>query len=154
MPDEVYQHNLLGNLLLKVKLRRGKHISDASINGKNIVSYFEDQGFGFIYFPKLAQTEYTLTYEVGEKFPDTYVYNDGTYNVYSLETRDKNARLNIRLYGQQTVTIAGIEKPFEIVVDNANVLLKSHQYDSKDRTLKMVLKAHDIQGEQTLISIK
>lgn len=154
MPDDVYQHNLLGNLVLKVKLPEGKHVSSANINGENIVSYFEDQGFGFIYLPKLAQTEYTLTFEVGENFPDTYVYNDGTYNVYSLETNDNNTRLSLSLYGQQTVMIVGIEKPFEIVVDNVNVLLKSHQYDLKDRTLKMVLKAHDIQGEQTLISIK
>ncbi len=82
MPDEVYENDLLGELVLKIKLGKNEHISSASINGESVSAYFEDGGYGFLYLPRLQKKLYDVKYEVGRKIITGTVYNDGTYNVY------------------------------------------------------------------------
>lgn len=153
IPNDYYEYGLVKNLVLKIKLEKNSHISSARINRKKIASYYEDCGFGFLYLPQLGQQKYLLEYEQGDNFMDTYVFNDGTYNIYSLESRKAKTSIDIRLYGKQQVQICGIEKPFHISISNSSVVLLNHQYQHDKRVLKIILKAHDIQGENAHIDI-
>lgn len=153
MPDVAYQKGFLTGMVLKVALAEGQHISVASINNREIASYFEDQGFGFLYLPVLEQKNYTLKYSIGSKIMPYYVYNDGTYNVYDFIYEKDKASINLRIYGQQVVKIAGITSPGKIEISNPSVALIATNYDSTTKTLSLTLNAHDIQGETTKINI-
>ncbi len=152
MPDEVYKSNLLSDLVLKVKLSKGQHISYASINNKEIAAYYEDEGYGFIYLPILKQKKYVLKYSVGTEMMPHYVYNDGTYNVYSFKYEKNKSVIYLRLYGQQVVKITGIALPGKIEISNPAVSLIKKHYDNVTKTLSLTLKAHDIEGETTTIN--
>jgi len=147
MPKEAYVNSLLGNLVLKVQLDSTQHISKASLNGERIACYFEDQGFGFIYLPVLEQKNYTLTYSVGPEKMDSYIFNKGTYNVYSYKVEPQLVDAKIRLYGTQEIDFYGVKKPSDIQLSNPNITLLSSTYDEQQSHLVLSLKARDMQGE-------
>ncbi len=151
MPDEVYKSNLLSDMVLKVKLSKGQHISSASINNKEIAAYYEDEGYGFIYLPILKQKKYVLHYSIGTKRMPYYVYNDGTYNLYHFNYEKNKSSINLRLYGKQVVKIVGLASPDKIEISNPSVVLLAKKYDIATKTLALILKAHDIEGETTTI---
>ncbi len=153
MPDTPYEMNSLGNMVLKVKIDSTQHIEKADINGAPIACYFEDEGYAFLYLPVLKQESYDLHYEIGNKPMESYVYNKGTYNVYSFASSDKGIDCSIRLYGEQTIDVYGCEKPENIKIVNSDVTLKSSNYDADSHHLQILLKGLDMQGETTDISI-
>jgi len=153
MPQKIYDNNLLGNMILKVILPKGSHISEAKIDGDNIPGYYEDNGYGIIVLPKLNNKTYTLNYSIGNTYPNAFIWYDGTYNVYSFSTNSSSTTINIRLYGKQDIKIVGISKPENIVIDNKNILLNKHYYNFEDKTLTLTLTAHDIQGESGEIKV-
>ena len=55
MPQDPYTHNLLGNMVLAVKLDEGQHVSHTALDGKPIASYYEAEGYGYIYLPPLEK---------------------------------------------------------------------------------------------------
>lgn len=83
-------------MVLKIRLNGGQHVSSATIN-ERVPAYFEDQGFGFLYLPRLQTKKYVVKYYMGNELPRGIVYNDGTYNVYGF--------LNIRtkVYSSESV---------------------------------------------------
>ena len=151
MPDEMYQHELLGNLVLKVKLIEGQHVSNAKINGNNMAAYFEEGGYGIIYLPELEQKKYVLEYKTGLDMPETFIWHDGTFNVYSFDPDDEETRTQIRLYGKQNLTFFGIHNPDEIKITNPNIILLANEYDNKSQKLTLTLSAKDMQGETSEI---
>ena len=76
MPETAYRKDFLAGMVLKVALAQGQHLSAASIDNKEIASYFEDEGYGFLYLPVLEQKKYTLRYSIGAAKMPLYVYND------------------------------------------------------------------------------
>lgn len=153
MPDTAYRNEFLGEMVLKVKLSDGMHVSAAALDEGEIASYFEDEGFGFLYLSVLEQKKYTLRYSIGIKTIPHYVYNDGTYNVYSFSCDKNGTSLRVRLYGIQVLKVVGISSPKKIDIANSNVSLLEQNYDSESKTLSLTLKAHDIIGETTLIHL-
>ncbi|MBE0649503.1 MAG: hypothetical protein IH595_01560 [Bacteroidales bacterium] len=153
MPDTAYRKDFLAGMVLKVALAKGQHISAASIDNKEIASYFEDEGFGFLYLPVLERKKYTLKYSVGTSTMPHYVYNDGTYNIYSFTCNKDVAALVIRLYGTQVIKIVGISSPQKIDITNPKVTLLDKNYNEDSKTLFINLKAHDIVGETTTIGL-
>ncbi len=154
MPQQPYKHKLLGNMVLKIKLAPDTHISHASIDGDNICAYFEQQGYGFIYLPVLSQKKYTLNYKVGTQKMPVYIYNKGTYNVYSLSTANNNTIVDIRIYGTQEVDFFGVSNPKNIRIDNKKMALIDSNYDNNQKHLTLKLKAHNIQGETARIALE
>ncbi len=154
MPNVVYQNKLLGNMVLKVKLGEGEHISSAYFDKHEIAAYFEDGGFGFIYLPPLEQKEYKLEYLVGKQTMPYYVLNDGTYNNYSFVHSKKKTTINLRLYGTQTVKISGVKNVVKLEISNPKVQLISKHFDEASQTLLLELSAHNIQGETTKIVLR
>ncbi|MFP4620391.1 MAG: hypothetical protein ACLFM7_03720 [Bacteroidales bacterium] len=154
MPDKIYQHELLGNMVLKIDLEEGQHLQEASINGESIACYFEDQGYGFIYLPPLKKKKYRINYNMGSEVQMPHVYNDGTYNVYRFrhETGDSTA-LKVRVYGSQKLKIRNIPnyEPDQMSSSNKNLKIKEVSYCAQRQELTLSLKAHDIQGETGII---
>jgi hypothetical protein len=153
MPDIAYKKEFLGGMVLKVALTKGQHISMASIDDGEIASYFEEEGYGFLYLPVLEQKKYTLKYSVGSFTMPQYIFNDGTYNIYSFSNDKNKAIVDLRLYGTQVVKIVGISLPQKIKITNVNVVLLDKDYDKETNTLSLYLKAQDIIGETTKIRL-
>ncbi len=146
MPDEAYKNNKLGNMVLKIKLHANQHVSSATINNEPLPAYFEDQGFGFLYLPRLQQKEYVLKYKLGDDLLTPSVCNDGTYNVYGISQRQNEIHINVKVYGTQAVKVR-CEKPKQVASDNESLVIEKFIYEEQTGTLNIAVKARDIQGE-------
>ncbi|MCF6269945.1 MAG: hypothetical protein L3J41_09550 [Melioribacteraceae bacterium] len=146
MPNEVYDYSLLGNMVLKIELKDGEHLSSALLNGKPIASYFEEFGYGYIYLPILLQKKYELKYTIGVETLPFYVKNNGTYNVYSVQKNEEEFNINIRMYGTQNVFIK-TSKPTSVISENKNLQILSKKYNDSEGLLYLELYGLDMQGE-------
>jgi hypothetical protein len=146
MPKEAYNNDLLGNLVLKIKLKDNEHVSSAKLKDGNIAAYFEEFGYGFIYLPRLQQEKYQLTYIVGEEELPIFVNNTGTYNVYSVNTNENEIDISLRMYGTQNVLIK-TSKPKKVISDNEYLKILSEKYDENKQMLSLELYGRDMQGE-------
>jgi hypothetical protein len=153
MPQEYYDNNIIENMVLKVKLKEGEHVSDALLNNKPISCYFEEAGFGYIYLPMLSKEKYTLEYSVSDKNMEFFVQNKGTYNVYSVELSKKEKVVELRVYGTQDVQIK-VDNPKEVLLDNKNMEIIKSDYDQDAQMLTVTVKALDIQGETGKLIMK
>ena len=147
MPDWAYELDLVGNLLLKLPLKPGTHVSSASLNGGDIACYYEDAGFGYIVLPKLERSSYVLTYSTGTSEMPNCVLNDGTYNVDKFEIRPDSASLSLEMYGTQDVKVKlDTFKPAGAQSGIASLIINSSQWDEATNTLVMNITATDVQG--------
>ena len=144
MPDAAYNRNLLGNLVLKVKLQPGEHLSEALLGKDPVPGYFEEEGFGFLYLPPLKKERYTLRYSLGTHLPPTCIYNDGTFNVYYLKPGPGNLKIKCKVYGEQTLKI-NCQQPAKIVSVKNLTVISSH-YAQEKKMLELRVKGADMQG--------
>jgi hypothetical protein len=152
MPSEVYENGLLGNMVLKVPLNDGEHVSKALLNGITVPAYFEEAGYGFMYLPPLESNEYLLEYETGNSLMPVFVNNTGTYNVYSADLKKEEAVFRIRMYGTQEVNFrCGI--PDSVCSDNPYLKVLSWKYEAQNRMLTVKMNGRDMQGETGNIKI-
>ena len=147
MPDNAYENNILGNMVLKIELKNGEHISNASIGNNLISAYFEESGYGFIYLPVLNQQTDTLTYFVSKKRMPFLIYNDGTYNVYNVVKDKNNYQIEIKMYGTQIVKIE-CKEPKDVISDNKHLKILERKYDQSNMVLSLKVKGRDMQGER------
>lgn len=152
MPAEYYAHGILGNMVLKVKLDEGQHVSKALLNNAPVASYFEEAGFGYIYLPTLESDNYVFEYEVSDQSMPFYVMNKGTYNVYQVVDKKKSKTINIRSYGLQTIDVV-CDSPKSIHSENKNLSIVESNYNEEDGVLSLSLKALDMQGETGIIRL-
>jgi len=152
MPDDAYQHNLLGNLVLKLKLEPNQHVSETSINGNLIPAYFEEEGFAFLYLPPLERKKYRLHYQTGTGLMPVHVFNDGTYNVYGLSKTDSQILVTLRMYGRQTVKMR-CSKPEKVVSVTDGLVVESFVYLPGEGMVQIVVKATNMQGTRGEIKL-
>ncbi len=153
MPNEVYQYNLLGNMVLKVKLKKGEHLFSALLNDKPIPSYFEEFGYGYIYLPPLKKDKYTLKYKLRNETLPFYVNNKkGTYNVYAIDKNSTAMKIKLRMYGTQEAIIK-TPKPQKVISENKNLKIVSENYDNTKGVLHLSISGRDMQGETGLIQL-
>ena len=153
MPDQAYVNNLPGNMVLKVKIETGSHISSALLDSTTIASYFEDEGYAFMYLPPLQKKSYTLKYIISENVMPEYIFNSGTYNVYKTTISDTTYQFDIKMYGTQVVKIK-TSNPKNITTSNPNLQIISNTYDSENGMLLLELKGRNMQGERGIISLE
>jgi hypothetical protein len=154
MPDDAYKKNILGNMVLKFQLSEGQHLSMAKLNGKDMRVYFEEDGFGFIYLPQLKQKIYRFEYEIGGKYLDSYICNNGTYNAYSFDISDNISKAKIRIYGTQDIIFKNIKEPKKVSINNKNINIIKNNFNPEKQQYTLTLKAKDIQGETGIILMK
>ena len=153
MPNEAYKHDILGVMVLKVPIMPQEHITYATLNGSQIPAYFEQSGWAFLYLPVLKQQTYTLKYKIGKQTMPFYVYNDGTYNVYSIKKTNKNMLIDLKMYGTQTVKIKCDSSPVNIKSKNKNLKILSYKFDDLNKILSVKIRGIDIQGERAKIEL-
>ncbi|MDY6932400.1 MAG: hypothetical protein SVJ22_10860 [Halobacteriota archaeon] len=153
MPVEAYDYDLIGNLVFKIPLPPNQHISEANIDENQIVGYYEDRGYGYMILPILDRSIHTLQYRIGDSYPETYLQNDGTYNVFSFSSEKDKIDLEVEMYGTQDLKIKTLFEPTNISSTNYDVKLNSHDYDSETGILTVSLSATDVQGDRTELTI-
>ena len=154
MPSEAYDYDLIGNPVFKIPLPHNQHISVASIDENQIVGYYEDRGYGYMILPILNRSVHILHFEIGDSYPETYVLNDGTYNVFSFYSTKDKVDLEVEMYGTQDLKIRTLFEPNNISSVNSDVKVQSYDFDSETSILTVSLTASDIQGDQTKLMIK
>ena len=152
MPDEAYNNDRLGNMVLKVSLNPNEHVSFATINDNPLPAYFENEGFGFLYLPRLEKKKYILKYTTGKELLPFGVYNDGTYNVYHLSQNSAEVVAQVRVYGQQIIKIR-CRKPEKVVSDSKGLVVESFAFDERNATVNIKVHATDIQGNTGTIRL-
>ncbi len=153
MPNEAYEHELLGNLVLAVPLKEGEHIAEARLGEVLVPAYLEAAGFGYLYLPPLEDKTYELNYSVGRKALTEHVEHTGTYNVYALKKLKKRLEIDLEMYGTQVVPVVGVKKPRDVASSNEHLKVLSYDYDRKTKTVKIEIQGRDIQGERGRISL-
>ena len=146
MPAEAYERSILGNLVLKVKLDHGQHISSATLNDNNVLTYFEDQGFGFVLLPLLKQQVYTFKYSVSNNELPVCIWNDGTYNVYDSEQTGEGINFSVRVYGEQTIKLKSPQAK-DIMIEGDVSLVSSSENN-------FTVRSKDMQGSNARIFIR
>ncbi len=146
MPDDAYRYNLLGNMVLAVQLGEGEHVSRAVINGNPVASYYEAEGYGYIYLPPLERENYVLEYETGPEQMERFVNNTGTYNIYGVSDNGNTFEIEMKMYGRQTVEVHS-PSPRRVTSDNDNLRIISYSFDTTNSVTHLEIEAHDIQGE-------
>ncbi|MFU8859807.1 MAG: hypothetical protein ACNA8K_05230 [Cyclonatronaceae bacterium] len=154
MPAEAYQRaDMLGNMVLALKLPEGTHISKALINGNPVPGFFSDAGYQFIYLPKLERRRYTLEYETGPAPAIERVEINGTYNVYGVIQNRNRLQVDLQMYGTQDVHIYTPREPSSVVSDNERLRVIETAYDAGKDLLTIKIHGHDIQGERGVLTI-
>jgi hypothetical protein len=152
MPDEAYSFNLLGNMVVKIKINSNEHVSSATINNRQIASYFEESGYAFLYLPPLEKAMYTLKYTMGSSGMQTYIFNDGTYNIYRFEHDKDFLSFDIKMYGSQVVMIkCPISKSF--TSSNPHLKIVSDYYNEVTGILSLEISGRNICGESGTIKL-
>lgn len=153
MPRDAYTYNLLGNMVLAIKLDEGEHVSWAKIDNMPIAAYYETEGFGYLYLPPLTQKKYTLEYKIGKTKMDRFVNNTGTYNVYQVNDNKASFDIDLKMYGKQTVEIYSTN-PVSVTSNNENLNVESISYNESDGIISIIVNGRNIQGERGVISLK
>jgi hypothetical protein len=144
MPEKAYRYDTLGNMVLKIQLSEGVHISSALLGGKDIPCYYEDEGYAFLYLPVLERKKYELTYSIGREKLPLHIFNEGTYNVYSLESDQQSLKALVKVYGTQVVRIQ-CKEPRTVATDSTDLIIENYNHDSE---LRITLRARDMQGSK------
>ena len=83
----------------------------------------------------------------------TYVNHTGTYNVYRLDHVEDGVRINLEMYGIQTVRVVGVQLPAGVSSSNPFLQIVSFDYDPETSVLDMQISGRDMQGERGTIRI-
>lgn len=152
MPDEAYYNQAIGNLVLKIALTPGQHIAEATLNGRPIAAYLEDEGYGFLYLPVLQQEQYTLHYAVGTNTMPVYILHDGTYNVYNLTVTPTHLQADLKVYGEQVIRIKCNKPSMVTTTDNA-LQIQQFVYDEVLGEAHITTQATDMQGARAMMQV-
>jgi len=153
MPDDAFRNDILGNMVLKLKVDTDQHVSDATINGNLIPAYFEEEGFAFIYLPPLEKKKYRLQYRTGITLMPLHVFNDGTYNVYGLTKTDNQILITLKMYGRQSVKIR-CSKPEKVISANDGLIVESYSFLPDKGILQIMVHGINMQGSRGVIKLQ
>ena len=153
IPVDAYDYGFIGNLVLKIPLLEGQHVSDAMIDGGQIAGYYEDRGYGHVILPRLDRSVHKLHLMVGSFCMPVYLLNDGTYNAFSFKSTENECVIELEMYGSQNLKVKIPFEPIKVLSTNPNVRIQSYDYKSKEGMFVVGLTATDVQGEVTTITI-
>jgi hypothetical protein len=148
MPDQAYERALLGNLVLKIQLDEGEHVSGATLDALPVACYFEDEGWAFLYLPPLERKVYRLDYSLGNEAMPLHVFNDGTYSVYHLLSEGRKVTVRLKVYGTAVVRVRCPSSPQKILSEDPNLTVEEFSYSSDLGELTVVVRASDMQGSR------
>ena len=151
MPEDAYRGFFPTNLVLKVKLEPGQHVSSARLNGETIPAYFEDQGYGFFYLQQLMPENYRLEYSIGSDLIRDTVWHDSTSNIFDVSSKDNETKIDLCLYGSQKIKLLNANNPESVKSNNPGIRIREWRIEND--MLIISAEGHDIQGEIGSIKI-
>lgn len=151
MPAEAYDSAVVGNLVLRFRLQKGRHLS-CWLDEVPVAAFFEREDYCYVYLPVLQRRQYTLRYTFGEAYPSFYIPVDGTYNVLGVTPTDRRTSIAVKMYGKQDMTIR-CSRPSQIDTDREDLRVEASSYEELSGTLIVTLRATDYQGVAGEISI-
>lgn len=153
MPLQAYENNALGNMVLKVRLEPGQHVSSATLNEEPVYGYFEEEGFGFLYLPLLTRTRHELRYSLGlEKLP-SHFFLDGTYNLYGVEFSGETLSADMKIYGTQSISFYG-KAPRNVISQTSEIVIQDVSRDETQNVTQFIVRATDMQGSRGVLSLR
>lgn len=152
MPAVHYQHQVVNNLVLKLPLEPGQHVCHATLNGKQIPAYFEDQGYALLYLPMLGQEKSILEYRLGDTLMKDVIWYDGTYSFIETSFSDKGIVLSLTVYGTQSIKLITNYQPEQVTSSSKDIHIVA--WKCRGDHLIIEVAAHDIQGNQTQITLR
>jgi len=150
MPDDALKFHLLGNLVLKIRVEKGQHVSFASFDNLPVASYFEECGYAYIYLPPLKKGKHVLKYTIDNQTMPEYIFNNGTYNIYRFEHKGRSIEFDIKMYGTQNVMVKCLQ-PLAIGSSHSNLRVLSGTYDQTSGLLSINISGRNIMGESGTI---
>ena len=152
MPDHVYRGYFPANMVLKVPLKPGEHVSAATIDGAPIPAYIEHEGYGHLYLPQLLQKTYELRYETGTTPLQQVIWHEDTCTIFELTVREALTKIDLCLYGTQELKLRSSREPEQ--VESNNPAISILRWEMQGDMLVIKAKAHDIQGEIGAIMVE
>jgi hypothetical protein len=148
MPDWAYEKEFIGNLVIKVPLQSGLHISSVTFDhSQPVASCYEDRGFGYVSLPELKQKKYEVQIKTGPELLSNCVANNGTYNVRHLEVEPEMASLELEMYGTQDVHLRLADFTPRVVKSRSrDLVVNSWNWDEKAEICVINVTAKDVQG--------
>jgi hypothetical protein len=153
MPPEAYKFDILGPMVLKIRLAPDEHVASATINGKIVPAYFEDEGYGFLYLPRLEREKYDLQYTLGKTAMPLHVFLDGTYNIYELTVSKQSVVAEVKVYGTQVIRVR-CTKPSQVLSSIPSLSIIGWNYDEDRNELKIEVKGADMQGSRGNVQVQ
>jgi len=156
MPDWAYEKEFVGNLVMKIPLTDGQHISSVSFDqDEQIASCYEERGFGYVVLPELKQKRYIVQINTGAQQLPNCVVNNGTYNVMQLETKPDAVSLVLEMYGTQNVHIRLADyKPHSVKSLSRDLTINFWNWNEQEMLCVINVTAEDIQGVQGKIILQ
>lgn len=155
MPDWAYDRGLLGNLVVKVPLQAGEHVTEAKLlPAGRPTHYYEERGYGYVVLPRLGKRAYRLDLKKGSTPMTGCVREGGTYNVEGLRLEKASATLDLESYGLQEVPVALPHwTPGDVRSEHPDLVVKGWTWDAKARLCRVTVAAKDMQGSRGTLRI-
>ena len=154
VPSYAKLNRLAENVVIKVPLARGEHVSAVHSDDCRAVACWENAGFGHVVLRLGMRPRTSFTVDVGPRQMPLIVLRNGTYDVLDLIAEgDRAVRLKIRVYGRQLVDL---RLPFTMrKAESSNPDLKVRGIDARPGSpdAAIVIEGHDIHGEEGEIVI-
>ena len=152
MPEDAYRGEFPGNLVLKIPLHEGEHVSSAYLNGLPVPAYYEAAGFGFLYLPQLLGQRYELSYGLGSEMIQNTAWHDGTSNIFEITIEEESTKINLCLYGQLKLKFLTRTEPSAVISNSPGIEIMDWKWIGTG--IEMELKARNIQGETGSIEVR
>lgn len=148
MPEAYISEFFPGNMVIKLPLSAGLHLSEAKFNNESIAGYFENEGFGYAFLPPLKAEMYDLELAFSGDLIAEIIWHNGTFNIYQ---GWKNNQFEVCVYGTQKVMISTSIVPLKVI--SSNEQLKVISFKNEDANLIIELEATDFQGDRGMIRV-
>lgn len=152
MPEQVYEKQHLSNLVLRLPVGEGEHVSNVLINGKQIPAYYECEGNAYLYLPRLNRQPYVFEYTFGAELPYCVIHQ-GSANIYDLHVSENKTIIDLKIYGEQEVQVRLQKTPISIEADTPRLNITLSEYDAESGVLTLQIKGINYQGERGKIIV-
>lgn len=133
--------------IVKVKLPLDQHVSKIVSHDCRPAAYWERDGFGFVSLQLDQGPRAAFEIQFGPDALRQAVQRDGTFDVLGLDVDEREVRAKVRVYGQQTLSVAVPFAPGSAETDCVDLTVAGMDYDPGSGVARVQLSGWDIHGE-------
>jgi len=154
IPSVAWENDLVGNPIVKIPVANDECVSAIRSNDCHAVACWETDGWAFIVLRLGDSRRCTFEVSFGPHMMPMVALGDGTHDVIDLSERGRVARLALRMYGRQTVSLRLPFRPAAADSTNPDLVIHGLQYDLHSRLAALDVSGRDIHGEQGEIVLR